>query len=272
MDESEDAASLLLNKVVWWTLIMPISRNLLAVTCILSWSCVALAEPVPPGLMVQDGVLLKDGQPYRGVGANYFDLFLRILHQPGATSSLQGLKVLADAGIPFVRLGGNFSHADWKIYLNDREEYFRRMDRVVREAERVKVGLIPSLFPLDTIGIHLYSDHPVEKEMAAWARTSEEHLSAVRALADRQKRPIFIGEFGLSSRTFNDPAKTRAGFASLLAAMEKANVDLAAFWVFDLESQRETWNVTPDNERSFMIKLTAEANRRWNQQTHGKIP
>jgi hypothetical protein len=47
--------------------------------------------------------------------------------------------------------------------------------------------------------------------------------------------------------------------------MEQAEVDLAAFWVFDLKSQNNSWNTTFDNDRAYMLKLTAEANRRWNK-------
>jgi hypothetical protein len=40
-------------------------------------------------------------------------------------------------------------------------------------------------------------------------------------------------------------------------------IDLAAFWVFDRKHQDDTWNVTFDNDRAYMLKLVAEANRRW---------
>jgi hypothetical protein len=46
--------------------------------------------------------------------------------------------------------------------------------------------------------------------------------------------------------------------------MERAEIDLAAFWVFDLPSQNKDWNATFDNARAYMIKLSAEANRQWN--------
>jgi len=61
------------------------------------------------------------------------------------------------------------------------------------------------------------------------------------------------------------PAAVRAGFEQLLAALEAAEVKLAAFWVFDLKKRNKTWNVTFDNDRTYMLELTAEANRRWNQ-------
>lgn len=46
-------------------------------------------------LYVEAGTLMKDGRPYRGIGANYFDLFSRTLHNPRDTSSLDGLRELS---------------------------------------------------------------------------------------------------------------------------------------------------------------------------------
>ncbi len=350
-----------------------------------------------------DGTLLRDGRPYRGVGANYFDLLIRVLQDPANTSSLDGLERLGKAGIPFVRFAVAYDTRQWKLLLDDRDEFFRRFDLVVRAAERAEVGLIPSFFwhfmsfpdlrdeprdqwgnpgsrtialmrdvvaqiverykdspavwawefgnepnlmadlpnaaqfrkkggtehddltssvmvvmltefaeevrrhdihrpiiaghshprpsawhntaekswnadsreqtlqiirrdnpaPLDTIAIHIYGDHTTVKELAAWTTDHKEYLRAVRDLARELKRPVVVGEFGLPKQ--DDPAAMRAGYEQLLSAMETAEVDLAAFWVFDLKSQAETWNVTFDNDRAYMLDLTAQANRRWNQ-------
>ena len=355
-----------------------------------------------------DGTLLKDGRPYRGVGANYFDLLIRVLHDPANTSSLDGLERLGKSGVPFVRFAVAYGEREWRLFLDDRNEFFRRFDLVVRAAERANVGLIPSFFwhfmsfpdlsdeprdqwgnpdsrtsalmreavgaivqrykdspavwawefgnepnlaadlpnaaqfrkpggterddltsgvmvvmlsefakevrrhdthrpiiaghshprasawhntaekswkadsreqtleiirrdnpaPLDTIAIHVYGDHGVAKELAAWATDHTEYLRAVRDLARELKRPVFVGEFGLADK--GDSAATRAGFEQLLAAMEAADIDLAAFWVFDLKNQDKTWNVTFDNDRAYMLELTAKANRRWNQAAQRK--
>jgi hypothetical protein len=58
---------------------------------------------------------------------------------------------------------------------------------------------------------------------------------------------------------------TRARFQQFSAAMEAAEVDLAAFWVFDLTGQVTIWNVTFDNLRTCMLTMAAEADHRWNQ-------
>ena len=39
-----------------------------------------------PGLTVREGQLWRQGKPYRGVGANYFSLFSRVLKDPTDTS------------------------------------------------------------------------------------------------------------------------------------------------------------------------------------------
>ena len=356
-----------------------------------------------PGLSQSNGVVLRDGQPYRGVGCNYFDLFLRVLHHPTNTTSLEGLRRLGETGLPFVRFAVAYDNNDWKVFFDNREEFFRCLDLVVNAAERAKVGLVPSFFwsfqsfprlanescdqwgdpesktsalmrqvvaalverykkspalwawefgneanlmadlpnaaqlrkkggterddltaktmvvmlrgfakevrrhdahrliiaghshpraaawhntadkswksdsqeqtleilrrdnpaPLDTIAIHAYADHPVSKEMAAWATNHADYLRTVRALSREMKRPVFVGEFGLAAQA--DEADTRAKFERLLADLEQTEMDLAAFWVFDLGSQSKDWSVTFDNARAYMLQLTAEANRRWNK-------
>lgn len=374
--------------------------------------CCAVApaqSPTPLGLSQKEGVLFLNGQPYRGVGANYFDLFLRTLHDPNNATSLTGLEKLAKAGIPFVRFALNYSENDWAVYFKNPQEYFRRLDRVVQTAEKAKIGLIPSFFwhfmifpdlaneprdqwgnpesqtharmrrftaevveryrgspavwayefgneanlmadlpnagnfrkkngterddfksehltimlsefakearrrdpnrliisgnshprasawhntaekswkpdsreqtlevlrrdnppPLDTIGIHIYAEGAISKELAAWASDHAEYLRSVRELARQMKRPLFVGEFGLAKQP--DPADERARFEKLLADLETAEVDLAAFWVFDLPSQEKNWNASFENPRAYMIQLTAEANRRWNAAVR-KVP
>ena len=74
------------------------------------------------------------------MGANYFDLFLRCCTQPTNTTSLTGLQRLGPAGIPFVRFAVAYGESDWKVFFNDREEFFRRLDLVVQTAERANVG------------------------------------------------------------------------------------------------------------------------------------
>lgn len=101
----------------------------------------------PNGLYVENGVLMRKGKPYAGIGANYDTLFGRLLQNKDDSSSLDNLALLGDKGIPFVRFrAGGFWPNNADLYLKDRPEYFRRMDQVVRCAEQHHIGLIPSLF------------------------------------------------------------------------------------------------------------------------------
>ncbi len=101
-----------------------------------------------PGLAVNSaGLLMRDDKPYRGIGVNYYDAFLRVLRNPKDTSYSEGFSKLGENGIPFARVAFcGYWAVDYQLYLQDKEAYFNRMDGVVRAAERSHVGLIPSLF------------------------------------------------------------------------------------------------------------------------------
>jgi hypothetical protein len=101
-----------------------------------------------PGLSVaRDGTLLRNGEPYRGVGVNYPDAFLRPLRNPEDESYREDFGKLAANHIPFARiLACGFSVSDYQLYLQDKESYFKRLDGVVHAAEEANVGLIADLF------------------------------------------------------------------------------------------------------------------------------
>lgn len=99
------------------------------------------------GLQNRNGVLVKDGKPFRGIGVNYFDCFYRTLKDPKDTSYREGFKVLAEHKIPFARfMACGFWPSQNELYFKDKEAYFRLMDGVVKSAEENGVGLIPCLF------------------------------------------------------------------------------------------------------------------------------
>ncbi len=90
---------------------------------------------------------MRQGRPYFGIGANYNTLFGQLLQNGDNRSSLDNLARLAKAGIPFVRFRAcGFRRENYQLYLQNRAEYFRRMDLVVHCAEKSNIGLIPSLF------------------------------------------------------------------------------------------------------------------------------
>ena len=107
----------------------------------------AIMQIKPTITLSEEGTLLKNGEPYRAFGINFFSAFARVLQDPGDTTYREGFVELASRNIPFVRfMAGGFWPVDWKLYQEDREAYFERMDDVVRAAEETGIGLIPSLF------------------------------------------------------------------------------------------------------------------------------
>ena len=85
------------------------------------------------------------GQPYRGVGANYFDLLLRVLHDPANTSSLDGLERLGKSGIPFVRFAVAYD-APVEAVSGRSGAVLPPFRPGCRGRKRANVGLIPSVF------------------------------------------------------------------------------------------------------------------------------
>jgi len=93
------------------------------------------------------GRLVRAGQPVRAIGVNYFDAFGRTLHDRDDTSFNAGFATLEELKIPFARFAAcGYWPSEMKLYLSDKPEYFRRLDGVVRSAEKHGIGLIPSLF------------------------------------------------------------------------------------------------------------------------------
>jgi hypothetical protein len=94
-----------------------------------------------------EGVLLRNGRPYRAIGVNYFDAFYRTLENPADKSYKEGFDVLAEHGIPFVRFSATgYWPVHFQPYVTDREAYYQLFDEFVASAEEHHIGLIPSVF------------------------------------------------------------------------------------------------------------------------------
>src|SRR5689334_21608781 len=88
-----------------WNVSSSIPGRLLVVF-LLSQTIIALAvssqAPSSPGLSVAlNGTLLRNGAPYRGVGVNYIDAFLRPLRHPEDETYRDDFRKLATNHIPF---------------------------------------------------------------------------------------------------------------------------------------------------------------------------
>lgn len=103
-----------------------------------------------PGLSVSaSGALLLNGAPYRAIGVNYFNAFIRTLDE-GMTEDQSyriGFNYLKERKIPFVRFALNgYWPRNWDLYRNNPVKFFRNLDAFVKAAEETGIGLIPSFF------------------------------------------------------------------------------------------------------------------------------
>ncbi|MEO6035161.1 MAG: cellulase family glycosylhydrolase, partial [Verrucomicrobiota bacterium] len=87
-------------------------------------------------------------------------------------------------------------------------------------------------------------------------------LNDAMKVAHAEKKPLFVGEFGVAGP---GNAKSKEQFAAIISAIETHHVALAALWVFDFESQAKDWNVTATNDRSWQLDAIQEANQRMKQ-------
>ena len=71
-----------------------------------------------PGLTVNEhGELRLQGAPFRGIGVNYYDAFVRTLAQSPRTDYAAGFRELAARKIPFVRFSaGGYWSVNWQLY------------------------------------------------------------------------------------------------------------------------------------------------------------
>jgi len=145
-----------------------------------------------------NATILKDGKSLHAIGVNFFDCFLRLLKNPDDLSCESGFKTLSDYHIPFVRFcATGFWPSDMRLFQTNRAEYFRRLDLVVRSAEKYNIGLVPSLF-------WNFSCVPdlVGEPMDQWGNPGSKTLNwmreYVRAVVTRYRnsRAIWAWEFG----------------------------------------------------------------------------
>ena len=97
--------------------------------------------------VTENGVLVKDGKPFYGIGVDYFSAFYRALEKPGDTSYREGFKGLGKYKIPVARvMACGFWPSENQLYFKDKKHYFELMDDVVKSARENGVGLYLSLF------------------------------------------------------------------------------------------------------------------------------
>ncbi|MDD5053129.1 MAG: cellulase family glycosylhydrolase [Sulfuricurvum sp.] len=153
-----------------------------------------------------DGVFMRNGKPYRGIGVNYFNAFTRTIANQNDKSYSDGFKYLSDNKIPFVRFATNgFWPNDLKLYQTNKTRYFVLLDEFVKTAEKYNVGLIPDLFWFigtvpDLVGEHINQWGNPNSKTIAFMRTY------TREIVSRYKdSPAIWGwEFGNEYNSFAD--------------------------------------------------------------------
>lgn len=102
--------------------------------------------------------------------------------------------------------------------------------------------------PVDTLSVRGYD-----------LATDIGRLGQARAVAQAERKPLFVGEFGVPGATTGE---SKMKFAKILLAIETNRVPLAALWVFDFDGQARDWNVNATNDRSWQLDAIQQANER----------
>ncbi len=164
------------------------------------------AEQTSPGLAAgPNGSVLLQGKPFRGIGVNYYDAFVRLLEGGRIREVEASFHVLASNQIPFVRFAADgYWPVNWAMYQTNRQVYFTRLAELVKLAERHGVGLIPSLFWHQPTISDLVGE-PVDQWGNPSSRTHAFMRSYVREVVTRHRDSpaIWAWEFG---NEFNLPA------------------------------------------------------------------
>jgi hypothetical protein len=120
---------------------------LISVSVIFS-GCLASSASIPVVLSVRsDGIVLKNGIPFRGIGVNYVNGFMANLANPSSTDVDLAFQTMKNHSVPFTRIvGSGWGASGMALYFSNKTEYFRRMDLTIATAEKYEIGLVFSLF------------------------------------------------------------------------------------------------------------------------------
>lgn len=99
-----------------------------------------------PGLYVENGVVMHEGEEYAGIGVNFFGAFCNYF-----CSDLNEFDnmftMLSGYGIEYCRINvGLFWPVNYAQWDSDKKGYYDKLDEVVKSAERNNIGIICSFF------------------------------------------------------------------------------------------------------------------------------
>jgi len=136
-------------------------------------------------------------------------------------------------------------------FHNTREKSWKKDTR----AQYEQIMLRDNPDPFNVISIHVYRN-----EGQGNTQSIAELVALSQRISERVGKPLFIGEFGAPKTLGVHKEKTQ--FLEILNAIESSKVPLSAFWVFDHSAQDADWNVSFDNQRSYMLKQVSDTNQR----------
>lgn len=109
----------------------------------------------------ENGTMMHDGKPFYGIGVNYYDLFVSSFFRDWDTApSLRAMKTLKNYGCKVIRFSTLPFYVEEFCYYEETERYWVAMDEIVAEAEKLQIGLLPSLFW--TYAVNDYCDEPYQ--------------------------------------------------------------------------------------------------------------
>ncbi len=108
----------------------------------------------------KDGKMMLHGREFMGIGINYYDLFTSVpLRNWDLSLPLKALRTLKSYDCKVIRFSTLPFYAEEFAAYED-ERYWSTMDQIVKEAEKLGIGLLPSLFW--TYAVNDYCDEPYQ--------------------------------------------------------------------------------------------------------------
>ncbi len=184
-----------------------------------------------PGLYMENGTLMHEGEPYASIGVNYIMALQSCFLEPmyGFDDCDRVFSLMNEHGIEYCRvLVGVYWPNDWKLLIDEMKSFFLFLDKAIKKAEEYNIGLICSMFfnfeavsdcfdeprnawydaesktrkfvtDYTTIVVNRYKDSP---SIWGWEFSNEVSLSA-----DLPNKSSFYGETstqGLGTRPYRD--------------------------------------------------------------------
>jgi len=107
--------------------------------------------------------------------------------------------------------------------------------------------------PCNAISIHLYASGAKDSGRRSVSESLRDSIAASKKIG----KPLFVGEWGWGDSVTEDVSQ-RAVFAEILSAIKKEDVQLSAFWCFDIRTQPH--NTVSETDRLYVLEALKAAN------------